>query len=97
MAARIFPLFVLSALIVLSACGGQKQAEPAGNDTQRQEELLRKQADNFRNLAENNTGAIEQALENEGAIIFENRENLLNQAATNDTAPADVNTAQPRE
>ena len=82
--------FLLLTMLSLSACGGGAP-QPAGNDAQRQEELIVKQAEAIRREAESNTSAIEQALENESAEIFENREALLNESAGNVT-----NSAEPR-
>jgi outer membrane biogenesis lipoprotein LolB len=95
MAARLTFALIVAALA--AGCGGRQEAETVGNDAQRQAEQLAKQAQNLSSQAENGTAAIEQALENEGAIIFENRENLLNQAAGNEAAPAELNAAQPQE
>ena len=95
MAARVPVLLALTCLA--AGCGGREQAEPASNDAQRQAEQLQKQAEAISRQAENGTAEIERALENEGAIIFDNRENLLNQVATNDTAPAEGNAAQPAQ
>jgi hypothetical protein len=71
----------------IAGCGGTDQAEPVRNDAQRQAEQFAKQADALAKQVENGTAAIEQALENEGAILFENRETLLNEvAAQNESA-----------
>lgn len=92
MAARASSRFALAALAVLvPGCGGRDQPDTVRNDTQRQAEQIAKQAEAITRQAENGTAAIEQALENEGAIIFENRENLLNEVATNE-----ANAAQPK-
>ena len=74
--------------LLIVGCGG-RTPEPAGNDAQRQAAQIEKQAQAIQKEAESNTSAIEQALENESAIIFENRGNLLNEAApANQAAPA---------
>ena len=80
------PLLLLP---LLAACTG-RAPEPAGNDAQRQAAQIEKLEQAIKKEAESNTSAIEQALENESAIIFENRGNLLNEAA-----PADANSAAP--
>jgi phosphohistidine swiveling domain-containing protein len=81
---------VAASVLLLSACGGgsQEDAESVRNDTARQEALIANQAKALQAEAENGTRVIEQALENETANVFENREALLNQSA-GDTAPAD--------
>lgn len=82
MATPVPALLALAALAATAAgCGGREQPEPVRNDAQRQAEQIAKQADRLIKQAENGAASIERALENEGAIIFENRETLLNQAA----------------
>lgn len=74
-AAALVPL-----LLLLVGCGGGEQG-PGQNDAARISEQIEKQSARIAGEAENGTAAIEQALENEGAVIFENRGNLLNEAA----------------
>ena len=69
------------ALLALTACGTREAAEPDRNEAQRVTEQIRRQGEQINQQAENGAAAIEQAMENEGAVIFENRGNLLNQAA----------------
>ena len=76
-------LRVFVAILALSACGSREAAEPGKNEAQRVAEQIQKQGEQIGRQAENGAAAIEQALENEGAVIFENRGNLLNQAAPN--------------
>jgi hypothetical protein len=84
-------LFLLSTLL-LASCGGGEERAPLANDAAAQQQAIENEARRLRDLAENQTSQIEQALENEGAIIFENRGNLLNQAANAaDAAPAEGN------
>lgn len=94
--ARRTPVLLLVTSALLVGCGGAEQAEPAQNDAVRLREQIEKQANQISSQAENGTAAIEQALENEGAIIFENRENLLNQAVANEAAPGANDPAEPR-
>jgi hypothetical protein len=87
----------LALCFLASGCGGQTAQAPAGNDSQRTAAQIQKQEQAIRNEAESNTSAIEQALENESAIVFENRGNLLNEAAPDNAAapaPAASNTAR---
>ncbi len=79
------PLLLL-ALLSLAACGG-REAEPPKNEASRLTEQIQKQGEQIAKQADNGAAAIEQALENESAIIFENRGNLLNEAADNAAAP----------
>ena len=76
-------------LLLLCACGGGAPAA-SGNDAQRQEQLIQNQAEAIRREAESNASAVQQALENETAQTFENRDQLLNQSANsqNDAAAA---------
>jgi predicted small secreted protein len=80
---RLFAL--LLSLAALAACNRTAPA-PAGNDVQRQTELIERQAHAIEREAASNVSAAEQAAENEGAAIFQDRANLLNQAAGNDSA-----------
>ena len=85
----------LALAVLLAGCGSRAAPEASGNDSQRTAEQIQKQEQAIRNEAESNTSAIEQALENESAIVFENRGNLLNEAAPdNAAAPAASNTAR---
>lgn len=76
------PLFAL-----VAACGGGEAPEAGQNDAQRVTEQIEKQAQQIARESENGTAAIEAALENEGAAIFENRAALLNETAGNAAAP----------
>ena len=71
----------LLALLALTACGTREAAEPDRNEAQRVSEQIRRQGEQIDQQAGNDAGAVERALENEGAVIFENRGNLLNEAA----------------
>jgi outer membrane biogenesis lipoprotein LolB len=68
-------------ILALTACGTREAAEPDRNEAQRVSEQIRRQGEQINQQAENGAAAIEQAMENEGAVIFENRGNLLNEAA----------------
>ena len=72
---------LLLALLALSACGTREAADPEVNEAQRVAEQIRKQGEQIGQQAENGAAAIERAMENEGAVIFENRGNLLNEVA----------------
>ena len=80
-------LFILATLSSLAACGSGQQAAAPGNDTARINNQIAAQANEIRSQADNGAAAIEQALENEGAALFESRNSLLNEAAGS-TAPA---------
>ncbi len=80
------PLLLL-ALLSLSACRGGEEAAPPKNEASRLTEQIQKQGEQIARQADNGAAAIEQALENESAIIFENRGNLLNETAPNAAAP----------
>jgi len=76
-------------LPALSACGGGEDQPAARNDSDRVTQQIENQAAQIARQTENGAAAIEQALENEQAILFENRGNLLNEAApANSAAPA---------
>lgn len=78
----------LGVIIMLAGgCGNDREAAPLSNDTARQARQLRNQVEAMTREAEANTSAIEQAMENEGAAIFENRAILLNELAGNQIAP----------
>lgn len=79
------PAAALLPLLLLAACGGD-EPQSIRNDTARQEALIANQAAAIAAEAENGTRLIEQALENETANIFENRDALLN--ATGNEAAA---------
>lgn len=79
------PLLLL--LLSLAACGSGAGEEPVKNEASRLSEQIQKQGDQIARQADNGAAAIEQALENESAIVFENRGNLLNEAAGNAAAP----------
>lgn len=81
-------LLFLAALSGLAACSGDTK-EPASvkEDEARLKAQLDRQAQALQAEAENGTRAIEQALENETANVFENRDALLNEAADNAAAP----------
>lgn len=74
---------IAAAGLLLASCGGGAERAPLANDAAAQQQAIENEARRLRDLAENQTSQIEQALENEGAVIFENRGNLLNQAADN--------------
>jgi outer membrane biogenesis lipoprotein LolB len=71
------------AIAFLAGCGGRGPSEPDPGEANRIAGQIQKQAQQIEQQAANGTAAIEQALENESAILFENREALLNEAATN--------------
>ncbi len=72
------PIIAFAILSSLAACGSAEQAAAPGNDTARINNQIASQAEEIRAQADNGATAIEQALENEGAAMFENREALLN-------------------
>ncbi len=76
-------MLFLVPLVALTGCSGSAP-EAGENEAGRLTQQIEKQATRISREAENGTAAIEQALENEGAIIFENRGNLLNEAASSD-------------
>lgn len=81
---RALAILALFAPLTLAACGGGDRApESVRNDTARQEALIANQAQALQAEAENGTRLIEQALENESANVFENRDALLNESAGN--------------
>jgi hypothetical protein len=88
------PLIAL--LLPLAACGSREAAAPGKNEAQRVAEQIQKQGEQIGQQAENGAAVIEQALENEGAVIFENRGNLLNQAAPDAAQNAAQNGSTPR-
>jgi hypothetical protein len=71
-------------LLPLAACGTREAAEPDRNEAQRVSEQILRQGEQINRQAQNDAGAIERAMENEGAVIFENRGNLLNEVAAPD-------------
>jgi hypothetical protein len=73
-------------LLPLSACGTREAAGPDRNEARRVSEQIVRQGEQINQQAQNDAGAIERAMENEGAVIFENRGNLLNQVAPPDAA-----------
>lgn len=77
----ILPPAALAALSSLAACGSS-EAPVAGNDSARINNQLAAQASEIRSQADNGAAAIEQALENEGAALFESRNSLLNETST---------------
>jgi outer membrane biogenesis lipoprotein LolB len=79
------PLLLL-AILSLAACRGG-EAEPPKNEASRLTEQIQKQGEQIAKQADNGAAAIEQALENESAIVFENRGNLLNETTDNAAAP----------
>jgi len=87
-ASSALPLVCLAVLLATGCGGGDEPNESLGNDTARQEALIANQAEALQAEAENGTRAIEQALENETADVFENRDALLNETADNVSAPA---------
>ncbi len=86
-------IFALAALASLAACGSS-EAPVAGNDTARINDQIAAQANEIRSQADNGAAAIEQALENEGAALFESRNSLLNEAASNTAGAAAPNKSQ---
>lgn len=82
------PRLLAAVLIALTnGCGGRDAPASVQNDARRQAGQIANQAAALSREAENTTSAIEQALENEGAVLFENRERLLNETADNSAAP----------
>ena len=81
------PLIALSALMLASACGGSEDAAPPANEASRLTEQIQKQGEQIARQADNGAAAIEQALENEGAVVFEQRGGLLNETSNNTAAP----------
>lgn len=81
-------LLALPLIAALAACNGGEDAPEAGaNEARRINDQIEKQAAQIVRQAENGTVAIEQALENEQATIFEERGNLLNESGGNAAAP----------
>jgi hypothetical protein len=78
------PLLLLPALL-LAGCGGDP-APPEQNEASRLTDQITRQANQLTSEADNGAAAVEQALENEGAVIFENRGNLLNETGSNAAA-----------
>lgn len=87
---RLSVLFL--ALLAAGCGGGGNEAEPLANDAAHQAELMENMARDIAVEAENQTSAIEQAMENESQerarVIFESRNQLLNQVAENEAEPA---------
>lgn len=79
-------LLILASLMLAPACGTREEAEPAKNEASRLTEQIQKQGEQIARQADNGAAAIEQALENESADVFENRGNLLNETAGNEAA-----------
>lgn len=75
---------VLILLVPLAACGSRQGAEPAKNEAARVAEQIQKQGQQIERQADKDAGEVERALENESAVIFENRGNLLNETAGNE-------------
>lgn len=73
--------------LLLAACGSAQRAAAPGNDSARINNQIAAQANEIRSQADNGAAAIEQALENEGAALFESRNSLLNESG-NATATA---------
>lgn len=86
-AGSVKPLLLL-AVLSLPACGGGQEAEPPKNEAARLAEQIEEQGEQIARQADNGAAAIEQALENEGAVVFENRGNLLNETADKNAAAA---------
>ena len=79
----------LLALLAAACGGGGNEAQPLANDTEAQAERMDNMAKGIAAEAENQTSAIERALENETAVIFESRNQLLNEAADNQAEPTE--------
>lgn len=78
--------------LLLAGCGGGEAVEEVDsvrNETARQAEQIRAQAERIANQAESGVVEIERALENEAALTFENRGNLLNQTEPEPAEPAE--------
>lgn len=73
-------MLLILPILILAACGSREEAAAPGNDTARINNQIARQAEEIRTQADNGAAAIEQALENEGAAIFENRDALLNES-----------------
>lgn len=71
----------LLTLALTTGCGGRDEPRSVRNDSERQAAQIANQAQALSREAENATSAIEQAMENEGAVLFEDRERLLNETA----------------
>ena len=79
---------ILLTLLAAGCGGGGNDAEPVANDARLQEQRMQNMAQEIASEAENRTSAIERALENETAAIFESRNQLLNETADNQAEPA---------
>ena len=71
---------IIVVCLLAVGCGTSEQAAPAANDTARITNQIAQQAKEIQAQADNGAAAIEQALENEGAALFENRAALLNES-----------------
>lgn len=83
---RVMRTFLLLAVIAIGGCGQRQEAAAPTNETARITDQIDRQAKQIADQAENGTAAIERALENEGAAIFDNRAALLNEAASEPAA-----------
>jgi len=79
-------LLILAVLMPAVACT-REDAAPPKNEASRLTEQIQKQGEQIARQAENGAAAIEQALENESAGVFENRAALLNETANEAAAP----------
>jgi hypothetical protein len=80
-------LLIPALLMPAAACGAQEDAEPPKNEASRLTEQIQKQGEQIARQADEGAAAIEQALENESAGVFENRATLLNETADGAAAP----------
>ena len=82
--------FALAATTILLAGCGRDEPETVENLSRRMEQQIDAQAEEYTNRAENFTAAFERSLENQQAVIFESRDDLLNAVGGNQAAPGNA-------